>query len=78
MLRFSQKVFSSKVYQNVFEPMIGDFEEEYFEALNEERISDAKWVRWRFTFTFWFVLFFQIMEAPVRILKLVKELRKNL
>ena len=52
LLSMAEFLYSSKTYQRVFLPIISDMREEYFEALSQNRIWKARWVRVRGTWSF--------------------------
>ncbi len=52
LLSMAEFLYSSKTYQRVFLPIISDMREEYFEALPQNRIWKARWVRVRGTWSF--------------------------
>jgi hypothetical protein len=52
LLAFSDFFFSNKQFVSVYGPIISDMREEYFEALSQNRIWKARWVRVRGTWSF--------------------------
>jgi hypothetical protein len=48
----SEFLFSKKFFSNVIFPLISDMREEYFEALSQNRMWKARWVRVRGTWSF--------------------------
>jgi hypothetical protein len=52
MLSWSETFFSRKFFKKVCLSSINDMREEYFEALSQNRIWKARWVRIRGTYSF--------------------------
>ncbi len=52
LIGYSEFVFSKRSYEKVFLPIVSDMREEYFEALSQNRIWKARWVRVRGTSSF--------------------------
>jgi len=49
---FSNFLFSNKNQKEVFEPIIADWQKEYFEALSKKEIRKARWINVRHTYAF--------------------------
>src|SRR5204863_563804 len=45
-------VFSKKVYERTFEPLLGDLQFEYCEAIKEGNNRHAQWIHFRYVFHF--------------------------
>ena len=45
-------LYSSKTVREVFEPIVADWQEEYFEALFKKEIWKARWINVRYTYAF--------------------------
>jgi len=67
LFRLSDFVLSAKDRKNIFEPIIADWHEELFEALNNKQIWKARWISFRYTYAF-----FVTMWQRVSICKLVE------
>jgi hypothetical protein len=52
LLAFAEFFFNRKKYQEIFIPIVADMREEYFEAMAQNRIGKARWVRVRGTYSF--------------------------
>jgi hypothetical protein len=52
LLKITEFLFSKKTQADIFDQLIADMREEYFEALNVRRRRKAQWVRIRGTLTF--------------------------
>jgi len=61
-LKIGQFLFSEKNYIKVFEPIIADWQEEYFEALNKKEICKARWINARYTYAFLAAMF---QKSPI-------------
>lgn len=51
IIRMSEFLFSKKQFEALVLPIISDMREEYFEALSQNRIGKARWVRVRGTWS---------------------------
>lgn len=51
-LEVSKFLFSLKTQKDTFEPIIADWQEEYFEALFKKEIWKARWINIRYTYAF--------------------------
>jgi hypothetical protein len=51
-LRISNFLFSTKTQKEVFEPIVTDWQEEYFDALFKKEIWKARWINVRYTYAF--------------------------
>jgi hypothetical protein len=51
-LRISNFLFSNKNQKEIFEPIIVDWQEEYFQALFKKEIWKARWINVRYTYAF--------------------------
>jgi len=51
-LRISNFLFSTKTQKEVFEPIVTDWQEEYFDALFKKEIWKAHWINVRYTYAF--------------------------
>ncbi len=45
-------MFSTKTQKEIFEPIVADWQEEYFEALFKKEIWKARWINVRYTYAF--------------------------
>jgi hypothetical protein len=74
-LSFAGFIFSKKTCVNLVEPIISDMREEYFEALSQNRIWKARWVRVRGTWSFFAAMgldrFFSVVSLCVKVWKSV-------
>ena len=52
LLEVSKFVFPSKTQKDTFEPIVADWQEEYFEALHKKEIWKARWIDVRYTYAF--------------------------
>jgi hypothetical protein len=52
LLSVASFAFSKKTYSNLLVPIILDLQEEYFDALSQNRIWKARWIRIRGTWSF--------------------------
>lgn len=51
-LRITHFLYCSKIQKEIFEPIIADWQEEYFEALFKKEIWKARWINVRYTYAF--------------------------
>jgi hypothetical protein len=51
-LIISYFLFSAKTQKEIFEPIVADWQEEYFEALFKKEIWKARWINVRYTYAF--------------------------
>ncbi len=51
-LAMSNLLFTNKTNKEIFEPIISDWQEEYFEALFKKEIWKARWINVRYTYAF--------------------------
>jgi DNA-directed RNA polymerase specialized sigma24 family protein len=65
---FASAVFSKKSFQLVFEPTIRDMRDEYCEALCEDQLQRAAWIRIRGYWSFWSAV---LVQLPIAVTKLV-------
>ena len=56
MLALIEFFCSKKTYGKVFEPIIADLHEEYFEALDKQQHWKARWIRIRYTWAFFIAI----------------------
>ena len=64
-VRFSQIsdfLFSGKNQKEVFEPIVADWQEEYFEALSKKEMRKARWINVRYTYAFLAAMW---MKSPI-------------
>ncbi len=66
---FGEFTFSRKTYRNVLEPALEDLQSEHTEALAEDRLWKARWVRIRGTGAFWAAA---VAQLPTSLLKWLK------
>ena len=52
LFKISYFLFSSKTQKEIFEPILSDWQEEYFEALFKKEIWKARWINVRYTYAF--------------------------
>jgi len=52
LLQLSSFLYSAKTCKEVFEPIIVDWQEEFFEALFKKEIWKARWINVRYTYAF--------------------------
>ena len=52
LLKISDLLFSPKTQKEIFEPIVADWQEEYFEALFKKEIWKARWINVRYTYAF--------------------------
>ncbi len=48
----SNFLYSNKTQKEIFEPIVADWQEEYFEALFKKEIWKARWINVRYTYAF--------------------------
>jgi hypothetical protein len=53
LYRFAKQVFRPRTFKRVFEPVISDLQFEFFEALQNGRPRQARWIQIRGYWTFW-------------------------
>jgi hypothetical protein len=69
LLRIADFLCSSKSVKLTFEPLIGDLQSEYFEALTKQRIWKARWVRLRYCFAFLGAMGLNKIFSVVKVIK---------
>ncbi len=52
LLAISKILYSAKIQRELFEPIVADWQEEYFEALLKKEIRKARWINVRYTYAF--------------------------
>lgn len=52
LLSITNFIFSSKTQKDTFEPIVADWQKEYFEALFKKEIWKARWITFRYTYAF--------------------------
>lgn len=52
LLKISSFLFSTKTQKEIFEPIVADWQEEYFEALFKKETWKARWINVRYTYAF--------------------------
>lgn len=52
LFKISEFLYSTKTQREIFEPVIADWQEEYFEALSKEEVWKARWINVRYTYAF--------------------------
>ena len=52
LFKVNSYLFSSKTNKEVFEPIVADWQEEYFEALSKKEIWKARWINGRYSYAF--------------------------
>ncbi len=55
-------LYSTKTKKEVFEPIVADWQEEYFEALFKKEIWKARWINVRYTYAF---LITMLQKSPI-------------
>lgn len=50
--KVSNFIYSNKTQKDTFEPIVADWQEEYFEALFKNEIWKARWINVRYTYAF--------------------------
>ena len=75
LLGFSEFFFTRRAHIGLCVPVIHDMREEYFEALSQNRIWKARWVRARGTWSFFAAMgldrFFSVVSLCVKVRKSV-------
>jgi hypothetical protein len=75
LICLAEFLLTQKSYHEIVVPIISDMREEYFEALSQNRIWKARWVRVRGTWSFFAALgldrFFSIVSMCVKVWKSV-------
>ncbi len=66
VLAFVEFFCSKKTYSKVFEPIIADLYEEYFETLDKQRYWKARWIRIRYTGAFFSAIGLHLSLATVK------------
>jgi hypothetical protein len=51
-VEISKFLFSAKTQKDTFEPIVADWQEEYFEALHKKEIWKVRWINVRYTYAF--------------------------
>lgn len=51
-LKMSSFLCAKKTQKDTFEPIVADWQEEYFEALFKKEIWKARWINIRYTYAF--------------------------
>lgn len=74
LLRFAIFLFSPKTQIEIFEPLVSDWQEEYFEAINDKLVWKARWINFRYTYAFFAVVLKKtpVADAIVYLVKLTK------
>jgi hypothetical protein len=62
LLVISSFFYSAKNQKEIFEPILADWQEEYFEALFKKEIWKARWINVRYTYTFLAAMW---MKSPI-------------
>ncbi len=70
---FADFFFSRKTYEIVLEPVLRDLQDEHIEALAEDQLWKARWVRIRGTWSFWAAA---LAQTPLSVVKWVLKLWK--
>jgi hypothetical protein len=52
LLKIASLIFGDKIKKDTFEPIVADWQEEYFEALFKKEIWKARWINVRYTYGF--------------------------
>jgi hypothetical protein len=52
LLKITAFIYSPKTQKEIFEPIVTDWQEEYFEALSKKEIWKARWINVRYTYAF--------------------------
>ena len=66
MLSLVEFFCSKKTYSKVFEPIIADLHEEYFEALDKRRHWKMRWIRIRYTWAFFSAIGLNISLSTIK------------
>lgn len=77
LLQLTQFIYSSKYQNEVFNPIVLDWQEEYFEALGKKEIWKARWINVRYTYAFIGAMIQKspigdIFELVIKIIKVAK------
>jgi len=72
--RSAEFLFSKKAYCHIFQPMISDMREEYFEALEEGRTAKAKWINARSWCTFIITACLHGLTSALKVIGKIKKL----
>jgi len=66
LLRFAEWFFSERTFRRVLLPTIRDLQNEHIEALAEDRVWKARWVRLRGSMAFWSAVMAQVPVSVAR------------
>lgn len=72
-LNFANFLYSKKTYKKIFEPIISDMREEYFEALQDNRKWKARYIKIIYSISF---IQTMIAHAGISVFKLAKDIWK--
>lgn len=62
ILKLTELIYSPKTQKEIFEPIVVDWQEEYFEALSKKEIWKAHWINVRYTYAFLAAMW---MKSPI-------------
>ena len=62
LLKLTNFLYSAKTQKAVFEQTVGNWQEEYFEALSKKEIWKARWINVRYTYAFLAAMW---MKSPI-------------
>ena len=67
-------LFSKKNYKHIFQPLISDMREEYYEALAEGRTLKAKWINASYWCTFFITIVLHGFSSVLKVIEKIKKL----
>jgi len=67
ILRIINFIYSKKVAERIFEPILADMQEEYFEALSNSLKLKAKWIHLRSIFSIFIAIASQLSISVVKL-----------
>jgi hypothetical protein len=76
-LSITKFLYSPSTFKNVFVPIVSDWREEIYEALNKKEIWKARWINVRYTYAFIGAMIQKspigdIFELVIKIIKVAK------
>ncbi|HEX8734045.1 MAG TPA: hypothetical protein VF721_01895 [Pyrinomonadaceae bacterium] len=83
LFRLSDFFLPANDRKNIFEPLIGDWQEELFEALENKQIWRARWINFRYTYAFFVAMWkrvsiFSLIEMNAETLQTAEVSQENI
>lgn len=67
-------LYSTKTQREIFQPILADWEDEYFESLYKKEIWKARWINVRYTYAFLMAMW---MKSPIGdLIEFIKKIAK--